>query len=536
MPPLNFCPACGSKLPATDMNFCPNCGASLKQRSEVPPSLEDDVGEAEVRATVHELGEKLEECVEKILRSKGFRTKRREKIRGISGAQHEIDIVALKGDRLIAVECKNWKNPVGVDEIEKFWAKLRDLGPKWRGLFVAYPGGFTEEAEKYADYYNIDRWDADFLKEEFWAISVGRIEYSVTKRVLTVKNALPLRIDFLEASKTTLRNKEKINVIGMLSYHPYYIVDYSFFAKVKDPTKKVHTLKDSGKVFIDGLDGIVLNPPPMKDKDDIEALAMTLKDVVSRKAREESKRNEKLIDELEKGRTFAREYEVEVGNDYKVRVLQPSITIRSVRKIALEYIVQKNTRVIKYIPKRERDELFPITKTVTYVPKSKDINIKGVTLVFVPRWNITFEALGKSYSREVLAFSGAVLKDTLRYCPKHIGIMRKGVIAICEVCGQALCEDHISQCIVCGKWLCEEDGIACGSCKRVYCKEHELSNCEICNSPMCEDCKMICPICERPYCQKHVQTCSNCGRSICPNCSISIGLLRKKVFCKECRK
>lgn len=31
---------------------------------------------------------------------------------------------------MIAVECKNWEHPVGVDEIEKLWAKIKDLGPK----------------------------------------------------------------------------------------------------------------------------------------------------------------------------------------------------------------------------------------------------------------------------------------------------------------------------------------------------------------------------------------------------------------------
>ncbi|MBS7647944.1 restriction endonuclease [Candidatus Bathyarchaeota archaeon] len=528
----NFCPNCGTKLGVPNPNFCPNCGTDLrKRRGEIPMQV-NEYEEARVQATIHELGEKLEECVEKILASKGYHTQRRVRMKGISGAEKEIDIIATKGNKIIAVECKNWKNPVGVDEIEKFWAKLKDLGPQWHGIFVAYPGGFTEEAEKYADYYNIDRWDTDFLKEEFWAINMGRAEYVSVEKGIMIKNALPLKVNFLDASKIGLQNKEKIKAYGMLSYHPYYVIAYSYFAKVKDPTKKVHTFRDSGKVLIDGLDGTVLNPAPIKG---VQTITKALKTVVSKEEREESKRNKKLMEELENSVSI-KEYEVRAGESYKVRVLQPSISYRSINKSALEYIVQKNTEVIRYTPKTSGDDFFPEVKTKTYVPKVKNINIKGRTLVFVPRWDITFEAPNnKIYSREVLAFSGTVLEDTLKYCPKHIGLLKKETFAICEVCGLALCDAHVFQCAICGKWLCEDDGVRCEGCERIYCKDHNLSTCTVCGSVICEDCKLICPICGKTYSKKHAQVCNNCGKSVCPDCTTKVGLIRKKIFCKKCQ-
>ena len=339
-----------------------------------------------------------------------------------------------------------------------------------------------------------------------------------------------MRFNFLRASEIKLQNKDKITAKGTLSYHPYYIVAYSYFAKFKDPTKKVHTFKDSGKIFIDGLNGAVLNPPPLKD---MQTVSQRLKGLISKEGREESRRNKKLIEELETG--ILANYEVKSGEDYEVRLFQPAISKRSIAKSAIDYIVQKNTIDIKYTPK-SHDEVFPEVKVITYTPKIRDINIKSVTIVHVPKWEINYEAFNKTYAREVLAFSGTVLGDTLKYCPKHIGFLKKETIGICEVCGQALCSEHISQCPICGKWLCEDDGMSCEECKKIFCKEHTLLNCEICGKPLCNDCKLICPICGKTYGQKHTRACDNCGRKVCSDCATSTGLIRKKTLCKECQE
>lgn len=72
---LNYCPVCGLKLQVPIPNFCSGCGVNLKQHDGTSVSFECDF-EAKVRVTIHELGERLEECVEKILKSKGFQTER----------------------------------------------------------------------------------------------------------------------------------------------------------------------------------------------------------------------------------------------------------------------------------------------------------------------------------------------------------------------------------------------------------------------------------------------------------------------------
>jgi len=279
-------------LSISNPNFCPNCGKPLTPPGEV----EKPRAEEKFRTSIQDLGKKLEECVEKMLNAMGYHTERRRRVSGKSGELHEIDVVAKKGNLIWAVECKNWTNPVGIEQVRDFWAKLQDLGSEWNGIFVSFTG-FTEPAENFAEQYNIDRWDQDFLKEEWLAVSVGRAEYATLGETKTVKNALPLNFDFSQVAEVGLRNKEKVSAKGMLSYHPYFVAEYSYYAKFKDPTKTIHTFKDSGQVFIDGLDGSILNPPPTKGTGTV---TRALKLIVPKDARKENRRNKKLIEEMQK--------------------------------------------------------------------------------------------------------------------------------------------------------------------------------------------------------------------------------------------
>jgi len=297
---------------------------------------------------------------------------------------------------------------------------------------------------------------------------------------------------------------------------------YSYHARFKDPTKKVHDFQDSGKVFVDALYGDVLNPPPVRG---LGRIARSLKTVLSEKTRQ-------IAEELESFDSIG-EYEVKVGEQYRVRRLEPVISGRSARKSALDYVIEKNTASVRYRPKHAQGGNLG-TRTIKYVPKSGQINLKGITLVYVPRWDITFEAFGRTYSREVLAHSGTVLTDGIKYCPEHLGPLRKENVALCEVCGRALCESHVSQCLVCGRWLCEEDGVTCASCSRVQCREQARAKCEVCNQHICLECKIVCPICGKTYGRRHTRVCDSCGRNVCPDCMTQVGFLRKRYYCSDC--
>ena len=216
--------------------------------------------------------------------------------------------------------------------------------------------------------------------------------------------------------------------------------------------------------------------------------------------------------------------------------MEPEITSRFANKLALDFITDNNTHKVSYTPKSS-DSLL---KFVTFKPKTKHIMIKKITFFFVPKWSITFTSIDSDYSREILAYSGNIIEDTIANCPNHFSLgklkfVSKKNIAICEVCDQALCEEHIKQCPTCGKWLGFDHGLECEDCRNLFCIEHTSINCVICGKPLCDSCVITCPICRKPYARTHQLNCDKCSRVVCPSCIVSEGFIRKKHYCTECK-
>jgi hypothetical protein len=72
---------------------------------------------------------------------------------------------------------------------------------------------------------------------------------------------------------------------------------------------------------------------------------------------------------------------------------------------------------------------------------------------------VIFKAKEFIYARKILAASNTKLMDELEYCPKHFSRWKvwegkRPCYAICDACGGAYCEDHISK--VKDVYLCEE--------------------------------------------------------------------------------
>jgi hypothetical protein len=376
--------------------------------------------------------------------------------------------------------------------------------------------------------------DSSELMEKWWRISVGRGE-NVKGQSLILESALPLNISYLQAIRIDLLNKEKIRISeAELIFHPYFSIEYLFKAQVKDPTRRLHKFEDADTLFVDALDGRVLNALPEKGL----GLLKAIKRIASETSGSENERTVKLLQELRNNEALTK-YTVEIKDDYKGNQLQPAITPRQAIEAAMDFIIERDTQEIAYTPKTEEGEIFSQPHYVTYVPKKSDIRMLHKDIIIVPRWSIEFEAFNKSYGREILAFSGIILEDTMQYCPKHfkvgaITLAPRKTIAVCEACGQSFCDSHVKMCPICRKWLCEEDGIECTVCKNRFCKEHQLLSCSVCNKPLCNSCAVVCPICGTKYCRDHVRTCDNCKRNMCPNCVIITGFIRKTRTCKKC--
>ena len=354
--------------------------------------------------------------------------------------------------------------------------------------------------------------------EKWWAISVGRVE-TIQGQSLTLDYALPVNVGFAQATSIGLINKEKVIVSDTeLIFHPYFFAEYSFYAVFKDPIKKVHKFRDEGTIFVDALDGKVLNPLPQRGLGILESI----KNISSPTARTENARTNKLLNELQSKNPLSR-YDIDIEGNYRANKLKPAISIKQAINAILDFVGEKNTFDIAYTPKSEEDEWLPQSRHLTFVPKRSDIRILRKDVVVVPRWSIEFESVGKTYRKEILACSGQILEDTMAYCPMHfkIGaftISQKHTVAVCETCGKALCEDHVKPCAVCGKWLCQQDSFECEVCKRRFCIEHEHHECPICKGQVCKSCTIICPICNQSYSPNHAVICDKCRRNVCPNC------------------
>lgn len=531
-----FCPNCGSKLVYERAKFCSECGFRLsppEDKEELEDLVEDIEEEVKIRIEkpIYDLGKKLEEFVEKILNVQGFKTNCRVRLSGKSGAKHEIDILAEKKTPkrklILAVECKNYSRPVPIKDIRDFVDKLRDLRIP-TGIF-ATASYFSKDARQYAESHGIELWDAEKLKEKIFYLSVGRLE---TGKSFILEEATPLKVDYEKAISLSIKNPELVEEISSkLIWKPYYVISYSLRAYRRDPTKRIHEFKDSGDCIVEATEGKVIgfiNTPKIELKSlakSIGILEKTEDDILVKQLKIDTIKNLK----------------VSYSKFYEIKKIPANISYSVAKKIAMRAIKERNIRTIQYeVKKRGRDEFdFDFfdreIREYKYVPKNKDIVIKSIRLVYVPKWEIQLGSGDHIYYREILASSGDIITDTIASCPDHVFKKWKRTIAVCSICGKALCEEHIFQCPVCGAWLCEEHGVRCKSCSRVYCNEHITKTCALCDSPVCDECAILCPICERVYCKEDVVKCDKCGEMVCKSCSVVIKkFFRTKYICKIC--
>lgn len=112
-------------------------------------------------------GHELEERIANLFRRNGYYVQTNVGRRDHYGNPHEIDVLATKNDVetiIIAIECKNHKQSIGIEDVRNFRQKLRDLGIR-KGIFVS-TSGFTEGALKYGKDHGLDMWDEEKIERE----------------------------------------------------------------------------------------------------------------------------------------------------------------------------------------------------------------------------------------------------------------------------------------------------------------------------------------------------------------------------------
>lgn len=110
-------------------------------------------------------GEKFETIVEniyiQIANNERIKAKveKRVPMLGNDGASHEIDVLYsyehFGVNYKVAIECKNWKNPINVSELRNFSYKLEHIG-NINGIFISAESEFQDGAKKVSNFNGIE--------------------------------------------------------------------------------------------------------------------------------------------------------------------------------------------------------------------------------------------------------------------------------------------------------------------------------------------------------------------------------------------
>ncbi len=434
---LTYCWNCGAQLQREDAKFCSECGTSLL--STLPPkaAVSDQIPkqpvsknnlplpDARKTITTKALGNTLEDNVALIFEKMGYDVKVRQRYSTQSGTA-EIDILLIRGGRKRGVECKNYgpSRQIGIKELRDFKGRLEQVGIL-SGLFVTNTS-FSGEAEQYADSTGIETWDKSDLQEKLLIIFTGR---DGTERAETIQ-ALMVVQPFTAVSPVNLKNSQSVRLsASLLVYHPYHLVKYRVYGTRKDPAGKAHKIVDEGTCVIDGIDGDVTN----RGSGIVEGISGLLGPKEKRVEKKEDKLvTRDLMNGIPENQTVAS------TSDYQTKVLAIQVSDAVAWKTTREYAVDKNTRTIQYESKKSDDGF---TKTMKIVPKESEVSRRGMSLVYVPKWDLEYESGQMTFQRKSLASSGTTIRDSIAKCEK-CSILHRSTIAVCDICGLPLCEKH----------------------------------------------------------------------------------------------
>lgn len=102
------------------------------------------------------------------------------KLRGESTVAHQIDVTVGDGEdrKRVLIECKDYAEPVGLQEVRSFWAVVDDLKPD--AAYIVTTNRFTEPGETFAKAKGINAAVLRPPRDEDWEGIVRRIELKIS--------------------------------------------------------------------------------------------------------------------------------------------------------------------------------------------------------------------------------------------------------------------------------------------------------------------------------------------------------------------
>ncbi|MBS3923334.1 MAG: restriction endonuclease [Nitrosarchaeum sp.] len=433
---MKFCPECGKDLKGST-KFCSECGYSLQSliSNEIQSETEiksnsinvDDESTSEIwqesiQKTTRELGDNLEESVERIFKDRGYETSLRQRLRGKSGQLNEIDVLAKRNKITVAIECKNYdeNRKIGIAEIRNFVAKLEDLDIN-RGFFIT-SSDFSSDAVGWAqnnpNEKQLELWDGSTFMEQFKATVLGR----TNSKIVRIENCIEPKGNIDDFTNLTLHNADRVTLRRCdLIFHPFHIVTFNLNEEFKTPDKQIHTSHNSGSYFVDGLSGEIIY-----HQDDHGYVFETSDD-----------EEKQFVKEIENYNPVGK-LELTQKTGSQIIKVEPSIASNDAQFRVRIHASKDNQSRVPYEVRISKDTYE--SRDFLHKPDPNKIITKS-RLVLVPKVDIEFESKEYSYSRIVFPASEIWVKDEIAKCKHLIG--SKHTFAVCEICGIAKCEKDI---------------------------------------------------------------------------------------------
>ena len=241
------------------------------------------------------------------------------------------------------------------------------------------------------------------------------------KILASVDNCLSLDNTIEGYSNLLLKNKDTIATKHILTFNPYYRIQFTVEEEFYTPDKEIHNVSNSGKYIVNGLTNEM-----MCCVDDNGEIFHT-------KGTEQEQISKDLVN-IEPAKTV----NVHEVPELEVNVQPPKITSEDAEGAIRNQIITDNAITVTYGVKTSSDK--EKMKKYTHTPSSESIQMSS-SMIHVPKLDITFKSKKHTYKRSILPASGLTITDEISEC-KHT-FSTKHTFAVCVSCGIAKCQDDI---------------------------------------------------------------------------------------------
>jgi len=174
--------------------------------------------------TQYEKGHLFEDVVERFFQQLGYKVEKNAKIRGYSGAVHEIDVLISKHGVNGVVEVKNYDKPIPKDWVMKASNVAKDIGAT--EVYVVSASGFTPDAVKVAEVLDVKLLNInDMMKELKRATDITTLPTFYARpgvKPRTVKEHASRYV-----MKKLFKPVEEVSEVELL-YYPFYVFESEY--------------------------------------------------------------------------------------------------------------------------------------------------------------------------------------------------------------------------------------------------------------------------------------------------------------------